>query len=117
MKHSAPNARIVRHCLALPGQAAAVLGEPAALGEAPYEVAWQAHSTLDGTLPATRLQQRDVWQWTPAGQAELHITFQQAGNPPASRFLAAFQACQHGLRLLQTQGSPSGAAPHERGRF
>lgn len=110
MKHSAPHPRIVRRCLALAGQAAAVRGEPAAQGEARYEVVWRAHSTLDGALAATRPQQRDVWQWTPAGQAELRISFRRAGSQPAGRFLAAFQACQRGLRLLQTQGSPSGAA-------
>ena len=73
-----------------------------------YQISWQAHSTLDDFRAALHRQLRDILRHVLAGQAG-GCTVSVLARRTASKASAAFQACQRGLRILQMQGSLSGA--------
>ena len=74
-----------------------------------YEVSWQVICALDACQPVTHQQQRDVWRQAHAGGQAGACTVSVLAWRTASKALAAFQACERGLRFLQTQGGLSGA--------
>lgn len=73
-----------------------------------YKISWQAHSALDDCQAVGRQELRDIWRQVLAGQAG-GCTVSVLARRAVSKASAAFQACQRGLRVLQMQGSLSGA--------
>ena len=72
-----------------------------------YEVEWQAHGPIAVQLHARRRQQNSFWRWTHAGRAQMCPTLSRCN---AARASAVFQACQRGLRILQSRCTLPGAA-------
>jgi len=73
-----------------------------------YEVVWQVHGTVTAKPYAGLRQQNSFWWWTHAGRAQTCPALLPGDAASAS---VVFQACQRGLRVLQTHCMPPGAVP------
>ena len=83
-------------------------GLPAGQQKLKYEVVWQVQGTVTAKPHGGLRQQNSFWRWTHAGRGQTCPALLPGDAASAS---AVFQACQRGLRILQTHCTPPGAVP------